>query len=441
MKILNKTSSICSTCLKRAEAEVIERSNKIFIRTKCKTHGTFTSPHVWDDPETYKFLIRFKKFKFPSRKVLLNITNQCNLNCSFCYAKSNELNIRDLSLEQIKKLDLKKFDYIFLSGGEPTIKQDLLEIISYFKKQKKKVFLLTNGIKLQDENYAKLLKKSRVDMVILQFDSLSEKDIIYLRGVPLLKAKLKVIENLFKHNIPVYFFSIQLKKGNLENIEALLRYFIKYKKTIKGINFNTIWKIGRYKDKNWISTKEITDNYCKVAGVSKKDFLVSTEFIYYLFILMSKFRNKRRYFSRCLLFLLVIFDKDKLIPITKIFNIKRLTRYLKSIVIENKKHKLINLAFYILFSQFLLNFFLNKNFRLLIFQSIKKLRFIPHKNLFLLNPFTTFNVGEFPTAEDFDYNFVDTCNLYHYSSEKSSVEPVCLHQIKFARANNPLYCG
>lgn len=438
MKILNKTSSICSTCLKRAEAEVIERDNKIFIKKKCKTHGTFTSPHVWDDPETYKFLLSFKKFKFPSRKVLFNITNQCNLNCSFCYAKSNELNIKDLSLEQIKKLDLKKFDYIFLSGGEPTIKEDLFKIIKYFKKQKKKVFLLTNGIKLQDENYAKLLKKSKVDLVILQFDSLSEKDIIYLRGIPLLKAKLKVIENLYKHNIPVYFFSIQLKKNNLENMKALLKYFIKYKKTIKGINFNTIWKIGRYKDKNWISTKEITENCCRAMNISKKDFLISTEFIYYLFILMSKFKNKRRYFSRCLLFLLVIFNKNKIIPITKIFNLKKLTKYLKSIVIENKKYHLINLASYTLFSQFILNFILNKNFRLLIFQSIKKLRFIFHKNIFLLNPFTTFNVGEFPTAEDFDYNFVDTCNLYHYSPEKSSVEPVCLHQIKLTHESHPL---
>ena len=438
MNKINKTESICNKCLKRIKAEIIERNNKIYITKKCDLHGNFIAPHVWDDPYTYKFLLNFKKFKFPSRKILLNITNKCNLNCNFCYAQSNEISLKDLSLEQIKKWNLKNFDYIFLSGGEPTIKKDLFKIIRYLKKNKKKVFLLTNGLKLQDKLYVKSLKKSGIDMVILQFDSLSEKDIIYLRGAPLLESKLNVIKNLYEHNIPVYFFSIQLKNNNLKNMEELLKYFMKYKKVIKGINFNTIWKIGRYKDKNWMSTKQITENSCKVIGASKKDFLISTEFIYYLFIIISLFGNKRRYFSRCLLFLLVIFDKNKIIPITKIFNLKKLTRHIKSIVIKNKKYKIINLIFYVLFSQVILNFIVNKNFRILIYKSIKKLKFIFHKNLFLLNPFTTFNVGEFPTVEDFDYNFVDTCNLYNYSLGEKFVEPVCLHQIKMAKSHHPL---
>lgn len=438
MKKINNTASICNVCLERIKAEIIEKNNKIFIKKKCKDHGVFISPHVWEDPETYKFLLNFKKFNFPSRKVLLNITNYCNLNCVFCYAKANQIDLKELNIEEIKNLDLNKFEYVFISGGEPTIKKDLFKIIKYFKKNKKKVFLLTNGIKLQNKKYVKSLKKTGVDLIILQFDSLSEKDIIHLRGTPLLKTKLKVIENLYKNNLPVYFFSIQLKQNNIINIERLLRYFIKYKRIIKGINFNTIWRIGRFKDRNWISTKEITDNCCKVLDVSKEDFLISTEFIYYLFILFSWLGNKRRYFSRCLIFLLVIFDKEKVIPITKIFNLRKMTDYIKSVFIDGKKYNLINLTFYIIFSQFLINFIKNKNFRLLILEFIKKLKFIFSRNIFLLNPFTTFNVGEFPTAEDFDYNFVDTCNLYYYSPSRKSFEPVCLNQIKFARERHPL---
>jgi len=439
MQKINDTFSLCDVCLKRIKAEVIQKDNKIFIKKKCSKHGQFISPHVWDNPETYKFLTRFEKFKFPSRKVLLNITNQCNLNCKFCYAKANEINITELKLEDIKKIDISNYEYIYLSGGEPTIKNDLIEIIKHFKQNKKKVIILSNGVRLKNIKYVKALKKAGLDMVFLQFDSLDEKQIIYLRGTPLLKTKLKVIENLNKENLPVYFFSILLKKRNIETIADLVKYFIKNKKVIKGINLNTLWKIGRRNDENWVSTDTIMKNACKVMQVTKNDFLISTEFCYYFFILLSSLKNKRRYFSRCMLFLLTIFDEGKIIPVTRIFNVGRLTEYMKEILIKNKKQKYLNLAMYIIFSQFFMNFFINNNFRLFLWESIKKMRYIFSKNTFLMNPFTTFNVGAFPTAEDLDFNFIDTCNLYFYSPEHDSVQPLCVNQIKFARSNHPLY--
>ena len=438
-KEINKTSSICNTCLKRVNAEVIERNNKIFIKKKCKTHGTFTSPHVWDDPETYKFLMHFEKFKFPSRKILLNITNQCNLNCNFCYAKANEINIKELKLNDIKKINLSSFEYVFLSGGEPTIKEDLFEIIKYLKKNKKRVVLFTNGLKLKDNSYVKALKETGLDLVFLQFDSLDKKDIINLRGIPLLEAKFKVIKNLNKENQPVFFFSIMLKKDNLRTINSLVDYFKKNKKILRGINFNPIWKIGRFNDKKWISTAEITKNACKVLHVEKKDFLLSTEFVYYFFMVLSSLKDKRRYFSRCILFLLAVYNNDKVIPITKIFNVEKMTKYFKEITIKDKKTKYFNLLIYLLFSQFFINFFINRNFRLFMWESIKRLRFVFAKNMILLNPFTTFNISEFPTAEDLDFNFVDTCNMFFYSPENKSLLPVCINQIKFARSAHPLY--
>ena len=325
MKTINKTDSICDICLKRVQAEVFEKKGRIYLRKECKDHGVFVSPHVWDDPATYNFLIKFKKFKFPSRKALLNLTNRCNLNCNFCYAKANELDLTELSLNEITHLNLEKFEYIFLSGGEPTLINDLFEIISYLKSKNKIVFLLSNGIKLKSKSYAKKIKKTGVDMVILQFDDLSEENGMYLRGAPLLDIKLEVISNLSQFNIPVYFFSIQLKKNNIENMDALIQYIRQHNHVIKGINFNTIWKIGRYKDDNWMSTKEITENCCKLMGISKTDFFLSTEFTYYLFNMIAGLTNKRRYFSRCLLFLLVIFNKGRIIPITRIFNLKKLT--------------------------------------------------------------------------------------------------------------------
>ena len=111
-----------------------------------------------------------------------------------------------------------------------------------------------------------------------------------------------------------------------------------------------IWKIGRYDDENWLSTKEITDNSCKVLNIDKEDYLISTEFIYHLFILISRFRNKRRYFSRCLTFALTIFDGDKVVPITALpldstVNTSYFTENIVAVIADGIEHnKIASLA-------------------------------------------------------------------------------------------------
>ena len=109
--VLDETASLCDVCLKRAPAKTIQKGDDVFLHKTCKEHGSFTSPHVWDDIETYRFLMGFEKFQYPSRKVLFNITNQCNMNCHFCYAKANDISIKNLSLSDIKGENIDKFEY------------------------------------------------------------------------------------------------------------------------------------------------------------------------------------------------------------------------------------------------------------------------------------------------------------------------------------------
>jgi len=411
VKKLNDTWGTCNICLKRINAEIIQKNNQIFIKKKCSKHGTFSSLHAWDDPDTYKFLMSLKKFGFSTNWLIIRVTNRCNLNCTFCYAMANDLRLKELTVKDISNLDIDKFDYIFLTGGEPTLNNDIFRIIKYLKKQKKKVFLLTNGIKLQRKSFVKFLKKSGINGVMLQFDSLSTTDDLYLRGIPTINKKIKSLENLNKMNIPVNLFSIQLKRNNVQSIKSLISVTNKFKNIIKGVILNTVWKYGRYKKKYCISSGEITMNFCKAINVNKKEILKSTELVYYLSNLMSSLGTKKRYFSRWMLFLPSLFYKDNIIPITQIFNVKKITEYLKSILIGNKKHKFINLIFYLAFYQFFINFFINRNFRLLMLQSIKNLRHLVNKNIFLLNPFTILNVADYSNIKNFDYNFASFCEI------------------------------
>ena len=76
------------------------------------------------------------------------VTYKCNNNCIMCIIEQPDRR-RDLSLAEIKK----RFDnigpyvkYVFLTGGEPTIRKDLPEIISYLRsKYNGPIHLLTNA--------------------------------------------------------------------------------------------------------------------------------------------------------------------------------------------------------------------------------------------------------------------------------------------------------
>jgi radical SAM protein with 4Fe4S-binding SPASM domain len=83
----------------------------------------------------------------------LEITNRCNLNCFFCRAEANKHLDNELSKVDIFQLfhDLKKMKtrHVSLTGGEPLIREDVLEIIETAKDMGFELSLSTNGTLLK----------------------------------------------------------------------------------------------------------------------------------------------------------------------------------------------------------------------------------------------------------------------------------------------------
>ena len=87
------------------------------------------------------------------KRIYIEITNICNLNCSFC-SKSNrrkkEMTIKEFE-EVIKKIN-KYTDYIYLHvKGEPLTHHYLNDILNITNKYNKKVCITTNGVLLKDK--------------------------------------------------------------------------------------------------------------------------------------------------------------------------------------------------------------------------------------------------------------------------------------------------
>ena len=81
------------------------------------------------------------------KKVYIEITNCCNLNCSFCSPVTKEKRYMTTSeFEHILKEVKKVTDYIYLHvKGEPLLHPNLIDILKLAEKYHLKITLTTNG--------------------------------------------------------------------------------------------------------------------------------------------------------------------------------------------------------------------------------------------------------------------------------------------------------
>ncbi len=99
-------------------------------------------------------LLQFARDKKPV--VVWNCTQRCNLKCVHCYAQSEDRDYAgEMSTAEAKTMidDLAAFGapVLLFSGGEPTIRKDLVELMHYAKSKGMRVVISTNGTLITSE--------------------------------------------------------------------------------------------------------------------------------------------------------------------------------------------------------------------------------------------------------------------------------------------------
>ena len=144
--------------------------------------------------------IRIAKNIVLSRPILtiFDITKLCNQRCKMCNIWKTKSN--DMSLEEIiRKVDeLKKFGigYVFLQGGEPTIRKDILQIVDIFIKRGIKPTIITNGLLLSDEFAEEVARK--ICNLSISIDTLDPEIFTKIRGVDKLDVVIDNIKSISK---------------------------------------------------------------------------------------------------------------------------------------------------------------------------------------------------------------------------------------------------
>jgi len=300
-EIIRTTTSLCPECLHQIPAEIYvdPETNWVMMRKECKDHGEFKDK-ISINPEEYKWAQEFTE-KLGSKEnnttkplyvssgikstkngcpydcgvcenhksapciCLIDVTNRCNLACPICFANASAKGyIVEPSFDQIVQI-MKHFrsmkphpaPMLQLAGGEPTVRDDIPEIIRTAKELGFiEVMVSTNGVRMgKSLDYTKKLHDAGVDAIYLQFDATDDPETWKkIRGVNLWPLKKKVIENCRKVGQYGVMLVPTVAKGvNDHQIGNILEYAKENTDVVSGVVFQPVSLCGR------ISFEELMD--------------------------------------------------------------------------------------------------------------------------------------------------------------------------------------
>ncbi len=303
--LIKKTRSLCPACNKVVDAEIIEEDKRIWITRTCPDHGPSRNLY-WSDAGMYH---RFNKYNavgngienpqveaapntcptacglctnHRSQTLLANIdlTNRCNLDCDFCFANARACGfIYEPSFDDVMAmLRLLRGEKpvptpaVQFSGGEPTIREDLPEIIKAAKAMGfPQVQIASNGIKLASNlEYAQYLKDVGLSTVYLHFDGVTKET------NPFLEKHLKAIENLKKVKLGVVLVPTVIRGRNDHQLGDIIRFAAENVSVVRGVNFQPVAFTGAASDddvkKSRITIPDVLDNLeHQLPGIIRKD--------------------------------------------------------------------------------------------------------------------------------------------------------------------------
>lgn len=275
-RVLSLTESVCPECLARVPAERVQRGDAVYLRKRCPQHGLFETV-IWRGAPDFAGWARPKIPSYPEHPAtdvmqgcpfdcglcpdhrqqtctaLLEITQRCNLRCPVCFAGAGESTPPDPSLATIEGwyrmlLESGGPYNVQLSGGEPTLRRDLAQIIHLGRDLGFSFIQInTNGLQLaRDPAYVPALRSAGLSSVFLQFDGADDAIYQTLRGAPLLAQKIAAIEQCAANDIGVILVPT-LKPGvNDHSLGDIIRFALQYAPAVRGVHFQPVSYFGRY---------------------------------------------------------------------------------------------------------------------------------------------------------------------------------------------------
>lgn len=281
---LHTTRALCPECMRVLPAQIIDdKHGKVWMVRACPEHGS-AETLVWPDVDHYRWItsLAFPQTKpaqdslIPSalpcptgcgicqrhkRKptlVEVEVTQRCNLSCPVCFmsadpnASSTDVPLKRIAdfYETIAKT-VGTQTGVQITGGEPTIRKDLPQIIALGRQQGFwGIEVNTNGLVIaQDNGYLEDLVTAGLTGIYLQFDGMTPEPYRQIRGADLLDVKLRAVERCRDVGVQVVLAMTIVSGINSSQIGAVIDFALDNVDVIAGVALQPAFTSGRFDTK------------------------------------------------------------------------------------------------------------------------------------------------------------------------------------------------
>ncbi len=185
---------------------------------------------------------------------MVEVTNRCNMACPVCFSDADCLS-SDVPVSRVKKYLRRLLNItetpvpIQISGGEPTMHSELPEIINSAKRMGyNNIELITNGVKIaQDPSLIYELKEKGLTAVYLQFDGLSKKTHLKIRGRDMTAVRPQAVEAIRKAGLCCTLSVVVTRGVNEDEIGNIVQFGIDHIDVVRAISFQSATRFsGRF---------------------------------------------------------------------------------------------------------------------------------------------------------------------------------------------------
>ncbi len=275
MPVLERTKTVCPECKLIIDGIIYKDAENVMIRKNCPEHG-WTIEKYWEDYDMY---IKMKNYNYYGRGFdnpnyvnkgencpfdcgicerhkshtgLANvvITNRCHLSCWYCffYAKEGEA-IYEPTTDEIDRifsvLRAQKpipANALQITGGEPTMRADLVKIVEMAKKSGfDQIQLNTTGIILgENPDMAVKLRHAGVSCLYMSYDGVSK------RSNPKNHWEApSTLDACRKANLGIVLVPTVIRTINDHELGNIINFALNNSDVIKAVNFQPVSLVGR----------------------------------------------------------------------------------------------------------------------------------------------------------------------------------------------------
>lgn len=275
MEQLHSIESLCPTCLKNVEGSIVSDNRAVYLLKTCSEHGS-VKLKIWPDIDHYRWMRSFDFPRVPPRLrnnaatrcltscglcarhlrkptlMEIEVTRRCNLRCPVCFMGAEDS--ADPGLTELQSLYTSILEEagpdiaIQLTGGEPTVREDLAEVVRLghglgFSA----IEINTNGLAIAVQpDLLPRLKESGATGIYLQFDGMSPEVYVRIRGADLMAQKLSAVERCRDAGIQVVLAMTVIKGINEGEIGKVLDFALQNIDVVAGLALQPAFFSGRF---------------------------------------------------------------------------------------------------------------------------------------------------------------------------------------------------